>query len=134
MLTSTTSGTTTSPVGPGRAPIQVTRPPIVTQLASNVLTGFRGYSSTRAPREGTLLESNMMVGASFALGARSTLGFELYQDSEQFAQSDASTALAYLAFRLTPSVGVDFTAGLTESDLLENTAFAGVRLSASLGN
>lgn len=132
-LTSTTSGTTSTPTGPGRAPVRVTLPSTVTQIAAPVLTSFGGYSSTRVPREGALLESSVMLGASVALGARTTLGAELYRDSEEFAQNDTSTALAYVAFRLTPSVSVDLTAGASESDLQDNTAFAGVRLSARFG-
>jgi len=128
-VTSTTSGSTTSPVSPGgRAPIHVTLPAAVTQLASNVTTRFGGYSSTRVPREGALLDSSVMVGASFALTARNTLGVELYHDSEEFAQSDTTTALAYLAFPLTRSVSMNVTAGASESDVLKNTVFAGVKL------
>ena len=85
-LTSTTGGSTPGPVGPAeRAPIRVTRPSVVTQLASNAIGGFSGYSSTRVPREAALLESSLMVGASFSFSPRTMLGVELYQDSEEFA-------------------------------------------------
>lgn len=131
---STTAGPTTSPVGPSeRAPVRVTVPAAVTQLASNTTASFGGYSSTRVPREGALLESSLMLGASFALGERSTIGIELYRDSEEFAPSDTTTALAYLAFPITRSVSMDVTVGASDGDLLENTAFAGVRLTARFG-
>jgi len=74
-----------------------------------------------------------MVGASFAIGARNTLGIELYQDSEEFAQSDTTTALAYVALPLTRSLSMDVTVGASESDLLESTVFAGVKLTGNFG-
>lgn len=133
-ITSTTSGSGTTPADPtGRAPIVVTRPSVVTQMASTAISGISGYSSTRAPHEGTLLESSLMLGASFSLGDRRALGFELYRASEEFAQSDTTTALAYLAWPLTQSISMDVTVGTNKTDLLDDSVFAGLRLSASVG-
>jgi len=130
----TTTGVTTTAAGPGRAPARVTTPAVATRLAAPVTQTFSGYSSSRVPREGALLDSSVMVGGSVAVGARWTLGVELYQDREEFAASDTSTALAFLAVRVTRSVGVDLTLGTTDSDLIEDSpVFAGLRLTVDLG-
>lgn len=130
-VTGTTSGTGPGPIVPG--PIQVRRPPIVSQFVSNVGGGFAGYSATLMPREGALLESSLMGGASFALGDRSTLGFELYRDSEEFAQAETNTALAFVVYRASRKVGLTLNVGATDSDVWDSSVFAGVRISTSFG-
>ena len=131
-VTSTTTGTTTTPIGSSsRRPTRVTLPGAARQLAANVTKRLGGYSATRMPREGALLESSLMAGARFALNARHTLGVELYRDREEFSRSDTSTALAYVAFPFTRSLSMDLTLGASDSDLLDRTVFAGVKLTGS---
>jgi hypothetical protein len=134
-VTSTTTGTTTTPVGASaRRPTRVTLPASARQLAANVTSRFGGYSATRVPRAGALLESSVMAGARFALGARHALGVELYRDREEFSRSDTTTALAYLAFPFTRSLSMDFTLGASDSELLDSVVFAGVKLTGSFGH
>jgi hypothetical protein len=92
-----------------------------------------GYTSTLVPREAALLESSFMIGASVAVGARSTLGVELYHDTEQFAPVDSSTLLGYFSFGLTESLSLEFTLGAREADGFDSATFAGLRLSATIG-
>jgi hypothetical protein len=133
-VTSTSGGTTGGgPAGPGRAPFGIARPAVVTQLAAGTMRPLGGYSSTLVPREAALLESSFMIGASFAVGARSTLGVELYHDTEQFAPVDSSTLLGYVIFGLTESLSLEFNLGTREADGFDSATFAGLRLSATIG-
>ncbi|MEX2151096.1 MAG: hypothetical protein WD793_12855 [Steroidobacteraceae bacterium] len=130
-ITETTEGSGPGP--PVTAPVNVRVPSVVSRVVSGVGGGFAGYSARLVPRDGSLLESSVMAGASFALGSRYVLGFEVYGDSEEFAEAQTTTALAYFEFRATPQFSVTLTAGGTESDALDSSVFAGVRLARHFG-
>lgn len=133
-VTATTNGAAGGgPAGPGRAPFGIARPAGVTQLAAGSIQPLGGYTSTLVPRDAALLESSLMVGASVAVGLRSTLGVELYHDTEQFAPVDSSTLLGYLIFGLTESLSLELTLGAREADGFDSATFAGLRLSATIG-
>jgi len=132
-VTSTTGATPGAPAGPGRAPFGIARPGIVTQLAAGITRPLGGYTSTLVPREAALLESSLMIGAGFALGARSTLGVELYHDTEEFAPIESTTLLGYVTFELTEALSLELNLGAREADGFDSVTFAGLRLSATVG-
>lgn len=133
-ITETTGGSDPGP-GPGvPVPIDVRAPTTVSQFVSGVGGGFAGYSGTLVPRDGLLLESSVMVGASFAAGSRNVIGFELYGDREEFAPVQTTTALAYLVHRFSPQVSANLNVGATESDELDSSVFAGVRFTRHFGH
>jgi hypothetical protein len=116
-----------------RGAILVRRPRLARQLAADVIGRRSGYSATLAPRDATLLESAFTLGGSYALGPRATIGLEVYRDTEEFTPVESSTLLGYMSLQLSRTAGVEITLGTTDTDLLDESVFAGVRLSVSLG-
>lgn len=114
-------------------PIAITRPEVLSAFGSIVTSRLSGYSATLLPREAALLERSLMVGAAYALSSGSTLGIELYRDSEQFAPAETTTLLGYFAFALSRVVSMELSLGATDTELLDNSVFAGLRFSASFG-
>lgn len=127
-VTSVAPGDPNSP----RGAILVRRPRLARQLASSIISRRSGYSGTLAPRDATLLESAFTLGASYTLGPRTTLGLEVYRDTEEFAPIESSTLLGYLDLQVSRAAALEFTLGTTDTELLDESAFAGVRVSASL--
>jgi hypothetical protein len=129
---------TVESVAPGnpsspRGAILVRRPRLARQLAADVIGRRTGSSARLAPRDATLLESAFTLGASYTLGPRTTLGLEVYRDTEEFAAVESSTLLGYVDLQLTRTAGIEVMLGTTDTDLLDGSVFAGVRLSVSLG-
>jgi hypothetical protein len=124
-ITSVTGGTGT--------PIRL-GPQILSRLATRVTNRLSGYSSRRLPRDAALLESSIMAGASFTPTERATLGLEVYRDSEEFAAATTNTLLTYLGISLTSTLTADLTLGTSQTDGLDDTAFAGLQISATIGN
>lgn len=127
-VTSVAPGDPNSP----RGAILVRRPRLARQLASSVIGRRSGYSATLAPRDATLLESAFTLGGSYALGPRTTVGLEVYRDTEEFTPVESSTLLAYVEVQFARTAAIELTLGTTDTDLLDESAFAGVRVSASL--
>jgi hypothetical protein len=135
-ITSVTGGGSGGSTGgpPGNAPVSVRRPQTVTQLATGTTGRFGGYTSSLIPRESALLESSVMAGTSVSLGSRTSLGVELYRDSEEFAAQETNTALAFVGFRFTPALSAELTLGASDTKGFDTTMFAGLRISATIGN
>jgi hypothetical protein len=124
-LLSSTQGTTVRPGrGRGRA--------LGRQLAAGALQDVSGFASRLFPRESTLLESSLSVGAMMPIDDRWYGGLELYHDVEKIGDNDYSTALAFAGIRLTETWTTEISLGHTSADEIEDTTFVGVRVTADL--
>jgi hypothetical protein len=102
------------------------------QLAAVSLETVSGFASRLFPRESTLLESSLSVGAMMPLDERWYGGLELYRDVEKVGDAGFSTALAFAGVRLDETWNTEFTLGHTSADAIADTTFVGVRVTADL--
>jgi hypothetical protein len=102
------------------------------QLAAGALQGVSGFASRLFPRESTLLESSVSVGAMLPIDERWYGGIELYRDVEKIDDNAYSTALAFAGVRLDATWNTEFSLGHTSADAIEDTTFVGIRFTADL--
>jgi hypothetical protein len=103
------------------------------RLAAGALQQVSGFASRLMPRESTLLESSASLGAMMPFTERWYGGLELYHDVEKLGSNDFATALAFAGMRLNGGVWTtEFSLGYTAVDVIEDTAFIGLRVTAEL--
>jgi hypothetical protein len=102
------------------------------QLASGALQSVSGFASRLFPRESTLLESSLSIGAMTPIDERWYGGLELYRDVEKVGDNEFSTALVFAGVRLDDTWNTEFSLGHTSADAIEDTTFIGVRVTADL--
>jgi hypothetical protein len=101
------------------------------RLAENTLDTVTGSSPRLIPREATLLDSSLSLGATLAIDDRWSSGGEIYRDVEFISGDQFLTALAFVGRRMSDKLDLEVWVGFAEAKL-EDAAFAGVRLSADL--
>jgi hypothetical protein len=101
------------------------------RLANNTLKVVTGFSPRLIPREATLLESTVAVGATYSLDETWLGGAELYRDVERASGDDFMTALAFANRRMTDTLSLEVWIGYATATF-DDTAFAGVRVEADL--
>jgi hypothetical protein len=103
------------------------------RLAEGALQRVSGFASRLMPRESTLLESSASLGAMMPFTERWYGGLELYHDVEKLGSTDFATALAFAGMRLNGGVwSTEFSLGYTAVDVIEDTTFIGLRVTAEL--
>jgi hypothetical protein len=103
------------------------------RLAAGALQRVSGFASRLMPREATLLESSASLGAMMPFTERWYGGLELYHDVEKLGSTDFATALAFAGMRLNGGVWItEFSLGYTAVDVIEDTTFVGLRVTAEL--
>jgi hypothetical protein len=102
------------------------------QLAAGALQSVSGFASRLIPRESTLLESSLNVGAMMPIDERWYGGLEIYRDVEKIGENRFSTALVFAGVRLDDTWNTEFSLGHTSADAIEDTTFVGVRVTADL--
>jgi len=107
--------------------------PMARQLVTYTAAPLAGYTSTLLPREAVLLESSVMAGASVGIGSRSSLGAELYYESEEFSPVDATTLLGFFSYDVGSSVTLELTIGAIDADGYDNAVFVGLGVYVDVG-
>jgi hypothetical protein len=102
------------------------------RLGAGAIQPVTGFSSRLIPREAALLESSVALGVVVPLRDRWLAGVDLYRDQELVAGNSYSTALAFAAYQFTMTWTVELTVGYSDAEVVEDTAFAGLRVIASL--
>ena len=102
------------------------------RLAGNALQRVSAYASRLMPRESTLLESSLSLGAMMPLTEQWYGGLEMYHDVQKLSGADYATALAFAGMHLTGVWSAEISVGYTAVDLIEDTTFAGLRVTAEL--
>jgi hypothetical protein len=103
------------------------------RLATGALQRVSGYASRLIPRESTLLESSASLGAMMPFTERWYGGLEMYHDVEKLGSTDFSTALAFAGLRLNGGMwSTEVSLGYTAVDVIEDTTFIGLRVTAEL--
>lgn len=107
--------------------------PVARQLVTFTAAPLAGYTSTLLPRDAALLESSVMAGASFGIGSRSSVGAELYYETEEFAPVDATTLLGFFNYDVASNVTLELTVGATDADGYDTAAFIGLGVYVDVG-
>jgi hypothetical protein len=107
--------------------------PAARQLVTFTAAPLAGYTSTLLPRDSALLESSVMAGARFGIGSRSSLGAELYYESEEFAPVDATTLLGFFNHDVGSKATLELTVGATDADGYDTAAFIGLGVYVDVG-
>lgn len=102
------------------------------RLGEQPLAPVTGFASRLIPREAILLQSSLAVGASMPIDAHWLGGVELYRDSERVGGSHYDTALAFAMRQLNDSWTLELTVGFSDAEMVEDTTFAGVRMTLNL--
>jgi hypothetical protein len=84
------------------------------------------------PRETALLESSLSLGFTTPVSARWIGGVELYRDVEKLDGSEYLTGVVFADTRLDDTWTLELSAGYSAADLIDDSAFAGVRFTAAL--
>jgi len=109
------------------------RGPMAMRLVTGTAAPLAGYTSTLLPRDAALLESSLMAGASFAVGSRSSLGAELYFETEEFSPVEATTLLGFYNLDVGSRVSLELTVGATDADGYDTAAFLGLGIYVDVG-
>jgi hypothetical protein len=102
------------------------------RLATAALQPAEGLASRLVPRESVLLDSTASVGVTVPLDGRWIGGAELYRDEERVGGATSVTALVFANVRLDARWSAEVTLGYSAADEIDDTAFAGVRVTADL--
>ena len=102
------------------------------RLASLPLQPVQGFGSRLIPREAMLLDSSVALGVSLPAREQWIAGAELYRDRESIGGDSSQTLLAFANRRINAIWAVELTLGYSDAESVEDTAFAGVRVSADL--
>ena len=92
----------------------------------------QGFGSRLIPREAMLLDSSLALGVSLPVHESWIAGAELYRDKENIGGDSSQTLLAFANRRISATWAVELTLGFSDSESVEDTSFAGVRVSADL--
>ncbi len=102
------------------------------RLAAATIDQVIGATSRRVPRESALLDSSAGLGLTLPVGGQWIGGVELFRDVERVDGSDYLTAATFAGRRLNATWRAEFTLGYSMADAIDDTAFAGVRVTAAL--
>jgi hypothetical protein len=91
-----------------------------------------GAASRLVPREAALLDSSASLGFTMPVTAEWIGGAELYRDDERIDGSDTLTGLVFAGRRLSATWTLELSLGYSTADTIDDTAFAGVRVTAAL--
>jgi len=105
---------------------------LVHRLAAASVDSVIGAASRLVPRETALLDSSASLGFTTPVVGEWIGGVELYRDVEKIDGSQTLTGLVFAGRRLSDTWSVEFSLGYSEADSIEDTAFAGVRVTAAL--
>jgi hypothetical protein len=102
------------------------------RLAAASLDSALGAASRLVPRESALLESSLSLGFTTPVTARWIGGVELYRDVEKIDGSEYLTGLLFADTHLDATWTLELSAGYSTADRIDDSAFAGVRVTAAL--
>jgi hypothetical protein len=102
------------------------------RLAATTLDPAIGAVSRLVPREVSLLESSASLGFSTPIAGRWIGGVEAYRDVEKIDGSEYLTGVLTAGTVLTDTWSVELSLGYTAADVVDDSAFAGVRVTAGL--
>jgi hypothetical protein len=102
------------------------------RLAAAALQPAEGFASRLVPRESVLLDSTASVGVTLPLNGNWIGGAELYRDEERVGGATSATALVFANVRLDAKWSTEVTLGYSSADEIDDTAFAGIRVTADL--
>jgi hypothetical protein len=102
------------------------------RLAAAGIGQIGGATSRLVPRETALLESSAALGLTLPISGQWIGGGDIYRDVERLDGSDYLTGLVFAGTRLGDTWAVELSLGYSTADLIDDTAFAGVRFTASL--
>jgi hypothetical protein len=102
------------------------------RLAAGSLDAALGAASRLAPRETALLQSSLSLGFTTPVSARWIGGIELYRDVEKLDGSEYLTGVLFADTRLGDTWTLELSAGYSAAELIDDSAFAGVRVTAAL--
>jgi hypothetical protein len=122
----------TPDASPGGPPAHARGRALGRRLGAGAIQPVTGFSSRLIPREAALLESSAALGVVLPVKDRWLAGVDLYRDQELVAGNSYSTALAFAAYQFTMTWTVELTVGYSDAEVVEDTAFAGLRVIASL--
>jgi hypothetical protein len=105
---------------------------IARRLAERALQPVSGFASRLMPREATLLASSVSAGVTMPLSERWYGGVEMYHDVEKLSDTASDTALAFAGLHLRGIWNTEASVGYTDADGIEDTAFVGLRVTATL--
>jgi len=91
-----------------------------------------GAASRLVPRETALLESSAALGFTTPVAGQWIGGVELYRDVEKLDGGDTLTGLVFAGRRLSDTWSLELSLGYSKADGIDDTAFAGVRVTAAL--
>lgn len=101
------------------------------RLAATTLDPAIGAVSRLVPREVSLLESSASLGFSTPIAGRWIGGVEAYRDVEKIDGSEYLTGVLTAGTRLTDTWSLELSLGYTAADVIDDSAFAGVRVTAA---
>jgi hypothetical protein len=102
------------------------------RLAAGALQRVSGYASRLMPREATLLESSLSLGAMMPFTERWYGGLEMYHDVEKLSGGDFATAMAFAGMHFDEVWSTEISLGYTAVDVIDDTTFVGLRVTAEL--
>jgi hypothetical protein len=102
------------------------------RLGEAALQPVSGFASRLVPREAMLLQTSLSLGVTLPIDEHWIGGAEFYRDREQAGDSGYRTALLFANRRLDDTWSVEFSVGFSDADQVEDTTFAGLRVSADL--
>jgi hypothetical protein len=102
------------------------------QLAAESIDDVLGAASRLVPREAALLESSAALGLTLPVTGEWIGGAELYRDVERIDGSETLTGLVFAGRRLSETWRIELSLGYSKAEEIEDTAFAGVRVTATL--
>jgi hypothetical protein len=102
------------------------------RLAADSVDNAIGAASRLVPRETALLDSSASLGFTTPVAGQWIGGVELYRDVERIDSSETLTGLVFAGRRLSDAWSVEISLGYSAADTIEDTAFAGVRVTGSL--
>lgn len=101
------------------------------RLAATTLDAAIGAVSRLVPREVSLLESSASLGFSTPIAGRWIGGVEAYRDVEKIDGSEYLTGVLTAGTLLTDTWSLELSLGYTAADVIDDSAFAGVRITAA---
>jgi hypothetical protein len=101
------------------------------RLAATTLDTAIGAVSRLVPREVSLLESSAALGFSTPVAGRWIGGIEAYRDVEKIDGSEYLTGVLTAGTLLTDTWSLELSLGYTAADVIDDSAFAGVRVTAA---
>lgn len=117
---------------PGGPPAHARGRALGRRLGAGALQPVAGFSSRLIPREAALLDSGVALGVLLPIRDRWFAGLDLYRDEEIVEGNSYSTAVGFAVYQFTATWSVELSAGYSDAEVVEDTAFAGFRVIASL--